>query len=100
MRVFAQGGRHTRPGKLSILLLSVALVAPLLPDADARLTDPPADAFTYSPGTPRSQQTITFTSTSTDGVPILLYAWDFGDGNLTGFTRAASQTHAYAHPGE
>jgi hypothetical protein len=66
--------------------------------------NPPVANFTWSPLPPTTAGTITFDASSslpglngTSTMPIVLYSWDFGDGNT-----ASGQivTYAYANPGD
>lgn len=57
---------------------------------------PLASSFTYSPTSPSVGQTITFTASSSGGVPPYSYSWNFGDGS-TGL--GGSVTHSYSSLG-
>ena len=58
---------------------------------------PPTAAFTYSPSSPTTQQTIQFTDESTDpDGSIPSWQWSFGDG---GTSTTQSPTHQYADDG-
>ena len=58
---------------------------------------PPTAAFTYSPSSPTTQQTIQFTDESTDpDGSIPSWQWSFGDG---GSSTTQSPTHQYADDG-
>jgi PKD repeat protein len=62
---------------------------------------PPIAAFSYSPSSPKVNESITFdasSSSSPDEKPIVNYAWNFGDNNIT-TTNAANITHAYSRRG-
>jgi PKD repeat protein len=61
------------------------------------LNKDPVAAFTYSPLNPTTQETITFTSTSTDpDGTISSWSWIFGDG---GTSTAANPSHQYSDDG-
>jgi len=51
--------------------------------------------FTYSPSTPRPDETITFTDTSTG--PIVSYEWTFGD--VAAISNQKNPTHSYPRDG-
>jgi len=54
---------------------------------------PPSANFTFSPSSPTTADTVSFTDTSTDpDGPIVAWAWDFGDG---GTSPAKNPTHKY-----
>ena len=58
---------------------------------------PPTAAFTYSPSSPTTQQTVQFTDESTDpDGSIPSWQWSFGDG---GSSTTQSPTHQYADDG-
>ncbi|MFA5862344.1 MAG: PKD domain-containing protein [Candidatus Thermoplasmatota archaeon] len=64
--------------------------------ADA-VDQPPVAQFTHAPASPRSQENVTFTDTSTDTEgPISGWNWTFGEGNTT---TQRNPTHSYARPG-
>jgi len=67
-------------------------------DGTVKIVKNPVAAFTYSPTTPLTGQTVTFNATlsTPDGGTIISYEWNFGDGtNATGkFT-----THTYTDNG-
>jgi len=59
---------------------------------------PPVADFTWSPENPKANQTIKFTSTSTDpDGDELIYTWDFGDN--TELSSDENPTHIYQEPG-
>ena len=58
---------------------------------------PPLTAsFPYSPSSPQTGQTITFTASASGGTPAYVFSWSFGD-NSTG--TGASVTHSYSSAG-
>lgn len=62
----------------------------------------PTAAFDYSPTSPVEGDTVTFDASASTGNPtdpITLYAWDFGDGNLTN-TTSATIDHVFADDGD
>lgn len=62
---------------------------------------PPVAAFWYLPSSPKVNESITFDaslSSSPDEKPIVNYAWNFGDNNIT-TTNATGITHAYSRRG-
>src|SRR5437016_10217019 len=62
-------------------------------------TSPPptlSSSFTYSPSSPQTGQTVSFTGSASGGTSPYSYSWSFGDGSTgTGL----SVTHAYASTG-
>ena len=63
---------------------------------NSSLNQPPISNFTYSPASPMPGDVITFDASASydpDGY-IILYTWDFGDGNNT-FTTSPTVTHSY-----
>jgi PKD repeat protein len=56
----------------------------------------PSASYTFDPGTPRSDEAITFTSTSTSDTLIVQEDWDFDDGNTAS---GAQVEHTYQVPG-
>jgi len=61
------------------------------------VNNPPTAAFTYSPSSPTTDDTIQFTDQSTDNDgTIVSWYWDFGDG-LTGTSQ--NQTYKYSRAG-
>jgi parallel beta-helix repeat protein len=64
------------------------------------IPQPPIASFTYSPGNPGVNETITFNASSSydlDG-NVTSYKWDFGDGNITTTTDDII-THLYSSAG-
>jgi PKD repeat protein len=65
--------------------------------------DPPTAAFSFSPTSPMTGETVTFDaseSTDSDG-SIVEYRWDFdGDGSVDATTQSASITHAFSTAGD
>jgi PKD repeat protein len=64
------------------------------------VSDPPVASFNWSPSLPRTSESITFDALSSsagwnDTNTLVLYSWDFGDGNIT-VTPSALTTHVYA----
>lgn len=58
---------------------------------------PPTTNFTYSPGSPTTDDTIQFTDSSTDpDGTIVSWSWDFGDG---GTSTLQNPTHQYSSTG-
>jgi PKD repeat protein len=62
---------------------------------------PPSAAFGFSPTAPKSNETITFNSTSTDpeGLPLAAYAWDTDNNGLFDNGTASSAQASFTTPG-
>jgi PKD repeat protein len=63
---------------------------------------PPVAAFSYSPLSPKVNDSITFdasSSSSPDGKSIVNYAWNFGDNNTATSATNARAVHAYSRRG-
>lgn len=78
---------------LSLLVLSLILGS--LVGCSRNLS--PAAAFTYSPGAPTTDDTVSFTDTSVDADgSIVSWAWDLGDGSSSD---VQNPSHSFDHPG-
>jgi len=59
---------------------------------------PPVASFTWTPSTPKAGETVTYdaSASTSNGVTIVSYEWDFGDG---GHATGKIVTHTYTSPG-
>ena len=68
--------------------------------ATIHVSQHPVASFTFTPPDPLMHELVTFdaSTSSPDGGEIILYTWDFGDGNVTS-TDEPIITHAYSNYG-
>ena len=77
----------------AVLLAAVAVAGKL---AAAASSEGPSASFTYNPGSPRSGEDISFSSTSSDDGLLTQLQWEFDDGASAD---GANVNHAYGIPG-
>ncbi len=82
-----------------VILVGISIVTMLLGGCvEEEVNHPPTADFTWTPENPKVNQTVKFTSTSTDpDGDELIYTWDFGDGSE--LSSDENPTHIYEEPG-
>jgi PKD repeat protein len=83
-------------GKIISFVLLIALIVIATPSTGCPGNPPPTADFLYSPHSPNTGATISFTDNSTDDGFIASWAWDFDDGNTS---TLENPSHSFASSG-
>ena len=83
---------------LVTVFIALSTLTPMISPSFAQ--QPPVAKFVFTPTVPLVNQTVTFDASSSydPSGTILLYQWNFGDGNLTGLS-VPTTTHTYSTVG-
>lgn len=91
-----------RKGFLTLVIILTILTVLKPPIPPTLASAPPVAQFSYTPGTPLINETVTFDASASydpDGTKIISYKWDFGDGTPITSTPQPTITHTYSTVG-